>query len=421
MGVRRRPIFRRVALLAGFLAACALPRSVVAEDPEAPAPAPAEDPDDGWGVPETLDLRIKKAIERGVRWLQKQPRPDGSFGPLEKGDETTYNGTNEAYTSPFGATALAMYTLMKCGVDASDPQVKKGLAWLKKSRENGTAYETAMELLAVTATADPFKRTKDATAAGDKLRLSGEYRAWADSLLADLLKLQGTKGWRYWGKGDENKGGNQDVSSTQLAALALFAAERCGLKVAPSIWADVIDFALDQQTEHGPTHPRAVHAKPSKPVQAPGMSEGTTAGPPPSGGEAAMDRARGFAYVRDDVADASNRTPRGSTTACGIGILTVARFSLMSRSPKVWAQVDATRVQEAIYDGLAWLDRNWSPWENAGGKHVWNVYYVYCVERAMDLVGSQRLGKRFWYAEMAEQVVGRQRDDGSWTGGATTT
>jgi hypothetical protein len=69
-----------------------------------------------------------------------------------------------------------------------------------------------------------------------------------------------------------------------------------------------------------------------------------------------------------------------------------------------------------VYDGLAWLDLHWDPFKNPpdGGM---NLYYVYCVERSMDLIGAQRLGARFWYAEMAEQVLSRQKENGMWTGG----
>ena len=42
-------------------------------------------------------------------------------------------------------------------------------------------------LLAVTAVADPFKKGKDSNAAVAKLRLTGEWRAWATTLQAGLV------------------------------------------------------------------------------------------------------------------------------------------------------------------------------------------------------------------------------------------
>ena len=347
-------------------------------------------------------------------------RASGSWGDLSRGNEKTYNGTSNAYIKPYGATSLTLYTLMKCGVPESDPVVRSGLGWLRKAKEDGNAYEIAMELLAVTATADPFKSTKDANAAGERVKLSGDNRAWAEGLLANLFKKRGTLGWRYWGKADNNKGGNQDLSSTQLAVLAMFAAERCGIKIDPKVWSDVIQFSLAQQEEDGPACRRAVHPKPPPGAKTPKQPEGTGAAPR-GGPEETPDKARGFAYVRLLGPDPDDRAASGAMTGCGLGILTMARFSLMTRAPKAWAKEDAARVQSAIYDGLAWLDSKWSPFTNPGPNKHWSLYYVYCVERAMDLIGNQRLGKHLWYLEMAEQVLGRQNKDGSWTGGASTT
>ncbi len=413
--------WRRAAYVAvGLLLGVGPARADDAGEPDAPpASPPAAAPDDGNVTP-AFDERVQAAVKRGVAWLRGRPRPNGSLGNLERSDEKTYDGTVGSYVEPYGGTSLLLYTLMKCGVPESDPLVKNGLAWLRKSKDDGTAYEISMELLAVTATADPFKHAADSAAAGGKVRLSGENRAWAEGLLANLIKKRGTLGWRYWGRGDDNKGGNQDTSSTQLAVLAMFAAERCGLKIDPKIWSDVIRFALAQQEEDGPSRRRAVHPKPPPGRPPASSSDGSTTARGADDDET-PDKARGFAYVRLTGPDPEDREASGAMTACGLGIVTMARFSLMTRSPRLWAKEDAARVQQGVYDGLAWLDANWSPFKNKGGNGHWDLYYVYCVERAMDLVGSQRLGNHVWYLDMAKEVLSKQREDGSWTGGAATT
>jgi Squalene-hopene cyclase C-terminal domain len=388
--------------------------------PSAPGAAAPDDSEDPDPTPPSLDEKTKVAVAKGVAWLRSRQHDDGSWGALAKGDENTYNGKGHAYTTPYGPTALALYTLMKCGVPNDDPQVKKGFVFLRKSKTAGTCYEISMKILAATATADPFKQAKEAAA--DKVRLSGEMKAWTSELIAALAKLRAPNGWRYWGPKDENKGGPQDLSSTQMACLALFAAERCGVKSDPALWTGIINYALQQQDTQGPERPRAVFPRPPKaqpkPAGGAAAPEGTTAGPAPAAPGApnpnAKDWSRGFSYIKGAKGmPPFESSPTGSMSACGIGCLMMARFTLMTRYPKAWATQDAAKVQQSVYDGLAWLDANWSPYENAGG---WNYYYEYCVERAMDLIGSWKIGPHYWYTEMAEQIVGRQKDKGNWEG-----
>jgi hypothetical protein len=397
------------------------PKGPPAASPGSPAPDAAAAPDtseDPDPTPPSLGEQTKVAVNKGVAWLRTRQRDDGSWGALAKGDENTYNGKGSAYPTPYGPTALAIYTLMKCGISNDDAQVKKGLVFLRKSKNAGSAYEVSMKILAVTATADPFKHSKDASA--DKVHLSGELKGWCQDLLSTLYKLRGVDGWRYWGPKDDNKGGNQDLSSTQLAALAIFSAERCGVKGDPAIWAGIIRYALAQQDTDGPQRPRAVHPRPAKaqPKPAAPAPEGTTAGPAPADPAEpdAKDKTRGFAYIKDKGPSDEEKRATGGMTACGLGCLMMGRFSLQTRYGKAWGSQDAPKIQHAVYDGLAWLDANWSAYTNPGASSN-EYYYLYCVERAMDLIGSWKIGPHYWYQEMAEQIVARQKDKGFWIGG----
>jgi hypothetical protein len=387
--------------------ACGLgthPRAL-AEPPAGPAPADPDEVDDD--TPESVSARVPGAIARGVEWLRARSSAQGWWGETYERDATSYAGGKDGYPGPYGPTALALYTLLKCGVPPSDPTVRRGFAWLAKKEANGgSAYEVSMKLLAVTATADPFKRTKNAVAAGERVRLVGRERKWAQQLVTALLAMRAPSGWRYWGPADRTPGGKQDLSSTQLATLALFSADRCGLKVEADVWRGVIAFTIEQQERDGPKRPRAVKA----PVAGSGARSDAADGAVPK------DRARGFAYVRDKAQDPEDRAASGGMTACGIANLMMARFALQKRYPLSWAREDAEALQQSIYDGLAWLDANWSPFQNPAVERTANdLYYVYCVERAMDLVGASRLGRHFWYAEMAEQVLARQHESGCWS------
>jgi hypothetical protein len=381
-----------------------------ADPPEEPAPqAPTDELDDP--TPPSLVERIRVAIEKGAKWLEGRALKDGSWGDVWAKEGTTYNGTNDVYVMPSGPTALAIYTLLKCDVPEKNTTVKRGLQWLQKRNwRSDSAYELSMSLLAATATADPFKRTRKSKPGAAAARLTGPTRKWAEDLLELLLTMRAPNGWRYWGARDTTVGGPEDLSSTQLAALALLAAERCGLAVDPEAWVGILRFTLQQQERSGPSHPRAVFPRPP-----PGAAPA-----PADPDEPTSDRARGFAYILGRASIEAERVASGGMTACGVGCLMAARYSLSMRAPKVWALEDADAVQQSIYDGLAWLDKNWSPWLNPiGGDANYHIYYLYSVERAMDLVGANLLGKHLWYAEMAEELLKRQEPSGRWVEGGS--
>jgi hypothetical protein len=286
-----------------------------------------------------------------------------------------------------------------------------------------------MLLLAVTATGDAHKRTREGAAAGARSRLVGEFDGWArvlrDHLLAKRRAGKG-KGWRYQVAAPGAAPATADapaadLSSTQLAAMALFAAEQAGHETPLQVWFEVLDFALAQQEAEGPPHPRAV--RPRTPAATPGGARDGEAPYAPENAQA-KDRARGFAYALDPAAHPDEGAPTGSMTACGLGTLLLARWSILSRGEKVWeARPKEWRedVQRAIHDGFAWLDLAWSSYANPKKRerNVYHVYYAYCVERAMDLVDAARLGKRLWYLEMARQLTARQQDRGFWDSQST--
>lgn len=385
----------------------AVPAAPAAPAQAAPPPADA----DPHGVGSVLAKRINAAIDRGVAYLRSTQLPDGSWGVVE--GNAAYDGkpaSGGAYAHPAGPTALALYALLKSAVPLDDPQVRRGFAFLRsRHRVPGGAYELSAMLLALTATATP--PGKDAARDDEpasRLRFpAGEWRAWAMRLHEELLDRRArakTTGWRYHLQNDVKSapaGGNEDLSSTQLAALALAAAERCGIKTDSRVWSELIAFTLRQQEPTGPAHPRAVVV-------------GT------AGGTGVADHARGFAYIRSDRLDPDEGAATGGMTACGVATLQLARYVLAQRQDKGLAR-DAATIQQAIWDGLAWLDLHWSPYKNPQKRaiNVYHVYYLYCMERAFDLLGNHRLGSRFWYPEMAEQLLARQGKTGFWDSAST--
>lgn len=402
--------------------------------PALPTPAPtASDPGDEDGVPASLAERIDKAVANGVRWLKQRQFPNGSWGIVE-GNAAYSPGASvsSAYTHPAGPTALALYALLKCGESLDDPYVKRGFKYLReKQKKPGGAYETAMMLLAVTATADTSKKLSASVDPAEKLKFpAGDWQAWAvalrDQLLAKRTRAK-TLGWRYMVEGSSGvePGGAEDLSSTQLCALALLSAERCGIKTDSKVWMDVLRFSLKQQEDDGPEHDRAVYDRAKAGAGSARAPGGTDADKgryaPPAGAKPPKDHARGFAYIKSDSLPPDEGRATGGMTACGVGSILIARHVLSQRDDRVWEGADAKGVQRALYDGLAWLDLNWSAYANPKKTsiNVYHVYYVYCVERCLDLVGNVLLGRHAWYAEMANELVARQSPKGFWDSGST--
>ena len=94
----------------------------------------------------------------------------------------------------------------------------------------------------------------------------------------------------------------------------------------------------------------------------------------------------------------------GSMTAGGVGALTIYDYMLK----KDWKK-DAN-----VKNGLAWLGKNFSATSNPGRGNSWELYYLYGVERAGVLYGTEKMGDHDWYLEGAKHLISIQDGDGSW-------
>ncbi len=390
--------------------------------------------------------KVNWAIEYGVNWLKAKP----AIFEMKKGDEAAHwglvkgtriygGGQGPQYRHPAGPTALALYTLLKCGVDPKDPVIVKGFNWLKllhrvtpkydgvdaggKSWTHTQAagsYEYSVMILALTAKWDQYKKSSASKTAQRKGKLKirdREDKEWLIELVEGLVARRGlpdgtggsdgAHGWRYnvpkltlsggnqtWTR---NSGmghiANQDLSSTQLAALALSSAHRFGVKPKTAdVWIDIVKFTLDHQEPKGPEHER------HDPVY-----DGNKYAKP-------MDHARGFCYIKDSP-EGSEGKATGSMTACGVTNLLIAAeiLSTDKKYKKTWEKAMLSRkVNKGIWDGIAWLDKHWTKFENPYSKYGYHIYYWYAIERAMDILNKKLCGSHLWYKTGAEALLANQ-------------
>jgi hypothetical protein len=393
-------ISRTSALAAACLIAAVLATPAVAEEPP---PPPAAQP--------SFEERVNAAIDRGVEWLRKRGGDDPDWGVV--GGDVTYDGGSYAYRYPEGCTALALLTLLKCGVAPDDPQIVKGFERIARNDRVPTYnYDLAVILLALEAQSNPWKRNsareraeRDASTPEGKKKSPPKRVVKDAAWIAELAaKLQTTSrkgpGWRYGHPGvDDLKAmrGDKDLSNTVFVVMALHTARSVGVKVPDAVFADTAAWVLDLQEKDGPKHPRWT------------PQSTTDAGYAP-----VMDRARGWAYMPRSTLDTEAATT-GSMTGAGITTLLLCRRALTGSKSKLWTTALAARTETAIADGTAWLDLHWNVDANPGSIH-YTVLHLYGLERVGDLQGLHLIGGHNWYREGAESLLKTQREDGSWFG-----
>lgn len=100
----------------------------------------------------------------------------------------------------------------------------------------------------------------------------------------------------------------------------------------------------------------------------------------------------------------------GSMTAGAIGALAIYKFYLTRDFKRVQAD-------KSIQRGCKWIEENWAVDQNPKKGPDWHFYYLYGLERAGMLVGTEFMGRYEWYPIGAEWLLKKQGGDGSWSSG----
>ena len=362
----------------------------------------------GFARPEEDELalfeKISLAIDRGVEWLDKRQSFTGSWGVI--GGDVNYDGGSDVYRYPQGPTALALLTLLKCGMPPDHKTIDRGFSYIEThGRIPESTYEVATLMLAIEARTNQTKRearreailrlrAKPGADVSVKVELPKDDREWMQELADALVEKRRAHAWRY-GLSRMVAGGEFDMSNTQMATLALYVAVRAGVKVRNHVFTQTIEKVLAEQEQEGPEHIR----------WEPWRSDETSYAP-------TIDHARGWAYDRKGSLEHEPKTS-GSMTTGGIVSLLAAQKALALRSPSTAKRYEP-KIEIAVNDGLAWLDKHWRIDTNPPRGGVYHLMYLYGLERVGDMLPRNRIGSHDWYLEGAQWLVRNQRKDGHW-------
>ena len=102
----------------------------------------------------------------------------------------------------------------------------------------------------------------------------------------------------------------------------------------------------------------------------------------------------------------------GSMTVAGLSTLLFAKKGLGTALTKR----EAARIDDAVFRGLAWLDRN-MVWDKNPGQGNWISFWIYGIERLGSMLGTRTLGGVDWFQLGAEHLLEVQHKAGDWPGG----
>ncbi|QDV21839.1 DUF4159 domain-containing protein [Aureliella helgolandensis] len=247
-----------------------------------------------------------------------------------------------------GVTGLVTLALLNSGLAPEHPQIARALLHLK-DREPDMVYTVSLQTMVFCA-ANPNRYAT-------QIQHNAQW-------LFDAQLSNG--GWDY-NKNDAR--GDGDPSNSQFALLALHEAQRTGsAHFEPQVWGKT--FALAQKYWES------------------------------------LQRSDGaFPYNRNDA-------PRGSMTCAGIASLVITGAQLDALEASVTNGIECcgsagNPTEDRIQKGLDWLAANFSV-TRTPVSNVYQLYYLYALERVGRLTGRRFIGEHDWYREGASELISQQ-------------
>ncbi|MFO8012195.1 MAG: DUF4159 domain-containing protein [Phycisphaerae bacterium] len=333
----------RAVLLAGLVGVL----WSVAGGPEAEAGKP----------PKVTDEAVRKAIQRGIDYLIKKQKGDGTW------EDKQYHHANEAC----GHSELALLTLIYTGEHPNREYVSKALNVVAQ-RPITFTYAVAIRVMALAHVQNKLIEQKRNVV---RAALKRDVR-W-------LVASQGRHGgWGYTAvQGSKPSTRYEDFSVTQLVVLALREAALAGIEIPRSTWQRVQNRYFGAQHRDGSWSYIDLN-------DAEGYGSMTAAG-------------LATIFITLDNLDAASGCP--------------CRNGRSGRhDPEIDRRIDAA---------LAWLEKHFQATKNPNGKSRREKrvhYWQYSVERVGMAAGYKYFGGHDWFKEIAAHLIRTQNKDGSWDG-----
>ncbi len=250
-----------------------------------------------------------------------------------------------------GNTGLVVWAATAAGVRPRDEMLARAKQWLIDAELEGT-YPVAARVMALT----------------EMQRWDREVVKPLQRDLRWLWEAMGKSGQYTYTPLNGDEGDTYDNSNAQMAVMAVDAAARAGGDVPNAYWKLARSWWLSQQQPDG-----------------------------------------GWAYrVPKNVLRVRSY---GSMTAAGLASLMACNAWLDDEDV---TRCRETKVDEPIDSAMKWLTKNYTLRRNPGKGVEWYYYWLFGLQRVGMATGHKRIGKHDWYAEGAEELLSRQRSDGSW-------
>jgi hypothetical protein len=345
--------------------------------------ARAQEPKPGQAHPKVDQAKVDAAIERGAKWLMSQ-------GSVNLGHN---------FTTELSYDELVLYTLIHAGVDYNDAKFKSLLETATTSTLKRT-YRTVLTAMAL----ETLDRTKYqnriadcAQFLADNQCVNGQWFYGEETKLPEREKPKEdvATGGGSGGSTPPSKGGTKalpririvqkrsggdagDNSNSQYAALGIRACFNAGVEFDPKIILKAAEWWEKCQQK-------------SK-------------------------DAAGWGYCHKGQYSNGNLTvqgddPYGSMTAGGLGSLCIYR----------WILKQDYKRDKSVVGACNWMASNLKFPENPKYSDTkrWVYYWIYAIERAGMIYGTEKFGSHEWYPEGAEWLLKEQKENGSWVGPET--
>ena len=297
---------------------------------------------------------VKQAIDRGIAYLKRQQKADGSW-------------TQEGHDERCGSTAIAVIAMRSCGISPNDESIQRAMRYLRAfpGEQSGRIYSLALQTIAF-CVVDPVR---DLALIRQNVALLERQQSKATN--------EHNGGWRYTPTGDS------DLSCSQFAILALYEAERVGVRVGDPTWRAALRYWKDTQNGDG-----------------------------------------GWGYTPQGARGSSRSS--GSMTTAGIASLIISA----GVTERGGATVQGDRIicfqrpdsesSRQIEQGINWLTNNFSVNTNPNlGSYL--LYYLYALERVGRMTNQRFIGRHDWYRAGTEKILALQDSMGRgyWNAGGS--